>query len=44
MIANCLEEYTKEERKNNEEVNIGEVLKIIGAFNRSEIAPISKPL
>ncbi len=39
-----MEEYSKEERRNNSEGNLVEILKIIAAFNRSEIGPISKPL
>lgn len=44
ILANCLDEYVREERRNHTEANLPEIIKIIGAFNRSEIAPISKPL
>lgn len=44
IISTCMSEYVKEERRNNSEANLNEIIKIIGAFNRSEIAPISKPL
>jgi translation initiation factor 2 gamma subunit (eIF-2gamma) len=44
VLSTCVEEYVNEERRNNNEVNLGEIIKIICAFNRSEIAPISKPL
>ena len=44
IISNCLEEYVKEERRNHSVANLIEIVKIIGAFNRSEIAPISNPL
>ena len=35
IISTCMSEYVNEERRNNSEANLNEIIKIIGAFNRS---------
>ena len=44
ILGHCLEEYVREQRRNNDKVDLGELIKLIAAFNRSEIGKFSRPL
>jgi hypothetical protein len=44
ILSSCLRSYVKEEMEVEKKVDVGQIIKLVRAFNRVEIARMSKPL
>jgi len=44
ILSNCLRTYVKEEEINDNKIDANQIIKLVQAFNKSEISKMSKPL
>jgi hypothetical protein len=44
ILSNCLRSYVKDEELMDNKVDVGQIIKLVKAFNKVEISKMSKPL
>lgn len=44
ILSNCLRSYVKDEEMRDERVDVGQIIRLVRAFNKVEVGKMSKPL